>query len=94
MNECPKCSHRLPDEACGECGWKPGMIIDNATVTVKDAVDGTKRRKHGKHTKLAITTTLSLDDLDPRIRAAVMATKKPGQLIRIISPTEVQVVNR
>jgi len=70
------------------------MIIDNATVTVKDTVDGTKRRRNvSTNTRRAITTTLSLDDVAPAIRAAPMAVRKPGQLFKVISPTEVHVVN-
>jgi hypothetical protein len=77
------------------CGWRPGMIIDNATITVKNAVDGTKKRRQAKgYVRKAVTTTLSLDDVEPGIRAAAIATRKPGQLFRVVSATEVWIVNQ
>jgi hypothetical protein len=94
VNACPKCSHRLTDEACAECGWKPGMVIDNATITVKDTVDGTKKRRQGTgYVRKAYNTTLSLDDVDPGVRAAAEKVRKPGQLFKVVSRTEVHVVN-
>lgn len=71
-------------------------VRDTATVTVSEAVDGTKKRKRNKknNQRWAINTTLTLDDVDPGIRAMVLKVKKPGQLVRIVSPTEVLVVNR
>lgn len=94
MSTCPQCSERMKSaDECGECGWKPGLIRDNATVTVKDTVDGTKKRRQGGYTRRAITTTMSIDDVDPGVRAAAMAVKKPGQLLRVVSKTEVWVVN-
>ena len=98
MNECPKCGDLLSgglDNHCSMCGWRPGMVIDNATITVKEAVDGTrKRRQSGGYTRKAYTTTLSLDDVDPGVRAMAMKVRKPGQLLRIVSPNEVHVVNQ
>lgn len=95
MNECPRCTHRMPDDSCVECGWKPGMVVDIATVTTKDAVDGSKQRRRQSATNVrrAISTTLSLDDVEPGVRAAAEKVRKPGQLFKVVSPTEVHVVN-
>lgn len=69
-------------------------VRDTATVIVTDTVDGTKkRRRNGPNVKRAITTTLSLSDCDPRVVAAAQAIRKPGQLLRIASTSEIQVVN-
>jgi hypothetical protein len=74
-------------------------IRDTATVTVAATVDGTKKRKtrsdKGKKRgpRKVVTDTLGLDQVRADVRAAAVACRKPGQVIRPISPTEVLVVN-
>ena len=70
-------------------------VRDTATVTVKDTVDGTKKRRRRSATNVrrAITTTLSLDDCDPEVVAVAKKIRKAGQVFVIKSPTEILVVN-
>lgn len=71
-------------------------VREVATVFVKDAVDGTVKRKargKGKRPNSKVTT-LSLDDCLPEIAAAARSCRKPGQVFRVVSATEVLVVNR
>jgi len=69
-------------------------IRDTATVTVKDAVDGRKkRRKPSGYVRKAVTTTLTLEDCDPRVVAAAKAIRKPGQLFQIVNPEVIRVIN-
>lgn len=72
------------------------VVRDTATVTVQKPVDGTKkrRRKSATNRRRAVTTTLSLDDVDPRVREAALQVRKPGQVLHVVSPTEVLVRNR
>lgn len=97
-HECPKCCGRTTggfEDKCAHCGWKPGLIVDNATVTVKDAVDGTKKRKKSSgYTRKAITTTLSMDDVRPDVAEAARSIRKPGQVFIIVDTETVRVVNR
>jgi|SoiMethySBSTD1v2_1073268.scaffolds.fasta_scaffold61181_9 hypothetical protein len=74
------------------------QVRETATVTVMEPVDGTKKRKtrSDKGTKRGPRQrldTLTLDDLQPEVRAAAKAIRKAGQRYRIVSPTEVWVVN-
>jgi hypothetical protein len=73
-------------------------VRSEATVTVKETVDGTKRRKKAsrgpKQAKKVVGQTLTLDDVDPRIAAAARAVRKRGQVFRVVSPVEVMVVNQ
>jgi hypothetical protein len=70
-------------------------VRDRATVTVKKAVDGTKkRRKPSKMTRRAVTTTLSMDDVLPSIAAAARKVRKPGQVFVVVSRECVRVVNQ
>ncbi len=97
----------------------PTTVYSTATVTVKDTVDGKKKRKQKpggpcpdcgtlfgtlqglsmhktlKHAaKVIIEATLTLDDVDPRIAAAARKIRKRGQVIIVVSPEVVRVVNQ
>ena len=82
-----------------DCPRRPPVVRDTATVTTKTTVDGTKpKRKQSRgsttNTRRVINDTLSLDDCTPEVAAMVRATRRPGQKIRVVSPTEVWLVNR
>ena len=69
-------------------------VRDQASVQVKDSVDGSARRKSPSrasksNARRATTTTIGLDELSPALRAAVLKARRPGESIRIVSPTEV-----
>jgi hypothetical protein len=74
-------------------------VRETATVTVAAPVDGTRKRKtrsdKGKKRgpRRPVLNTLTLDDVTPEVRAAAKATRLPGQVFRIVSPTEVWVMN-
>lgn len=74
---------------------KDRPVRDTATVTVTKPVDGSKvqRKRHGKNVKRAIKTTLALSDCDPRVVEVAQSARKPGQLLRVVSPNEIHVVN-
>lgn len=75
-------------------------VRDTATVTVTKPVDGTKKRRtrsdKGKPRgpRRPVFDNLTLDDLEPEVRTAAEAIRLPGQVFRVISPTEVWVENR
>jgi hypothetical protein len=74
--------------------YLPPTVRDTATVTVKDAVDGTvRRKKRGPNKpKKAIDTHAITVRAD--VLAKAKAIKLPSQRLRIVSETEVWVVNQ
>lgn len=82
-----------------DCPRRPAVVRETVTVTTKTTVDGTKpKRKQSRgsnsNTRRVIQDTLSLDQCTPEVQAMVRQTRKPGQKIRVVSPTEVWLVNR
>lgn len=74
---------------------KDQTIRETATVTVEQPVDGTKKRKRRSATNIrrAITTTLTLDDCDPRVVAAAKKIRKKGQVFVIEARDVIRIVN-
>ena len=68
------------------------VVRDVATVTVQDAVDGTRHRRGGPQQRRA---TLTRDvTVHPKIMAAVARIQRPGERLQILSETEVLLVPR
>jgi hypothetical protein len=76
-------------------------VMDTATVTVKEAVDGTRpvrRRRQGRRrSSAARTTPAAIHERHVKVDAEVMAMAKsirlPSQRIKIVDHNEVWVVN-
>ena len=70
-----------------------------SAVTAETPIDATpKKRKQSRGSKTnrkrVIAATLTMDQVDPRVREAAEKTRRPGQLFRPVSATEVMVVNQ
>jgi hypothetical protein len=72
----------------------PPTVRETAKVTVKKAVDGTKRRK-ARSDKGKARTSVELNHVvvDPRVMAAARAAMKPGQRLVIVDAECVRLVN-
>lgn len=87
------CGHAVPNRM-------PPTVRDTATVTVKEAVDGTRNRRRRRAYPAraampeAINTTLSLADCDPRVVAAAQSVRQPGQVLVVVDLDLIRVVNR
>lgn len=72
-----------PGGPCPDCG------------TLFGTLQGLSMHKTLKHAvKTVVAATLSLDDVDPRIAAAARKIRKRGQVIVVVSPELVRVVNQ
>jgi len=69
-------------------------VKDVATVTVKDTVDGTKKRKKRGPNKPKAAITHTDIKVDPRVWATAKSICMGSQRIVIVSETHVMVVNR
>src|SRR3982750_2008789 len=95
-HDCPRCGERTAgglDDHCMACGWRPGQVQDNATITVKKAVDGTKKRRAPKKGARKVLAEAHLR-VDEGVGAAAKQARRDGQRIQIVSETEVMVVNK
>lgn len=72
------------------------VVRDTASVTVSEPVPGDARRKSpsrgsATNTRRARNTTLDLSDVNPAVRKAALAARRPGERIHVISATEVEI---
>jgi hypothetical protein len=71
-------------------------IHKTATVTVKKAVDGTRKRKarsdKGEKRERSVTD-LTLVKVDPRVMTAARQARRPGQILVIVDAECVRLVN-
>lgn len=69
------------------------VVRDTATVTVKDAVDGTKKRRKPAEKRAKAVTTHQIR-VDDRVWKVAQTLVTDQTKVKIVSATEVLVVNR
>lgn len=65
-------------------------VRDRATVTVTETVDGTVKRRAPRPTRRSSKVRHTV--VDPRVMATAHRIRRPGEVIQIVSPTEVRLV--
>lgn len=70
------------------------VVRDVATVVVKEAVDGTGRRRRARSTYTQLASKPATITVDKRVMDVVNSIRRPCQRVVIVSETEVLLVNR
>lgn len=84
-----------PDCPMNSCGCHvTATLADVATVTVKKAVDGTRKRKARGKNRPKLGGKVDQIKVDPRIMRAAKEAMRPGQRLVIVDAECVRLVNR